>query len=726
MVLWFLALPLLRTVAAAPGIVFPVNSQVPPVARVSKAFQFTFALSTFSSDAGSTNYTLSGAPRWLQLDSLSRSLFGTPDPQDAGAPTFNLVASDPTGSCAMAVTLVVSAEPGPSLGRPVADQLAVFGGFSSPQSLIMAYASPLSLSFSRDTFTNTNGNTVYYALCANNTPLPSWISFDPANLAFSGTTPQSTSPGELSQIYNIYLTASDVVGFAGAIASFQIVVETHIFEFGPEPKQVDTTPGVFVNYSGLQNSLTLDGIPVNISELSQVATNAPSWLSLDNETLILSGSPPDDVSSTNFTISATDKYGDQADTTVFIQTSNSTTCSLLPNTLGPVNATINSVFAYSLGGALDSTPDLLVAVDLSDTPWLKFDPTSRTIEGNVPNNIKPGEVRLGITATEGGRSQNATLTIDIIPRATTSSAPSTSGPSSTVGGGRPASPSSTSGTHDSAAGLSVNGAHTKKWIAAAVVVPLLAALGVCIMLLCWCRKRRRISKQGYMKPSKEQVSRPRPISAFNMTSFMPPRKPSSTPRPPSSIIQGEALRSRIPAFQHRSIDSILQEKASSNPPKVDLKRQSRSLFSAVGLPQEPYAALLAAESTPTYELAPEDQQRLSQSSKGTSKKTRLSRVPDISEISHGWRPHQTSVQTKRRSAVSIGSSATPFISCATAMAVRQATALFEIRGGARRNQHQAAGRPQQTVLRASILEANARRLWRRIYALFLDRQPRIP
>lgn len=149
MVGWFLVLGILTTVTAAPSIVFPVNSQVPPVARVSKAFQFTYAQTTFSSDAASITYALSGAPGWLQLDGERRSMFGTPGAQDAGPTVFQLVASDDTGSSAMSVTLIVSTEPGPALGSPVTDQLAAFGASSYPGSLILPYSSSIALSFSR-------------------------------------------------------------------------------------------------------------------------------------------------------------------------------------------------------------------------------------------------------------------------------------------------------------------------------------------------------------------------------------------------------------------------------------------------------------------------------------------------------------------------------------------------------------------------------------------------
>lgn len=71
------------TVDAIPTVAFPLKSQVPPVARISKPFSYTFLNSTFSSTLP-RSYTLSNAPSWLFLDSSTRTLSGTPSVSDVG------------------------------------------------------------------------------------------------------------------------------------------------------------------------------------------------------------------------------------------------------------------------------------------------------------------------------------------------------------------------------------------------------------------------------------------------------------------------------------------------------------------------------------------------------------------------------------------------------------------------------------------------------------------
>ena len=310
---------LISPTTAAPTAVFPINSQVPPVSRVSRPFQFTFSDSTFSSPANNITYTLTSAPVWLELDSFGRTFTGTPTTADVGSSNFSLVASDENGFTSMPVTFVTAVEPGPGLGLDVALQLSKQGLFSDPDRLILAPASPINISFSHDTFTNTNADTIFYANCANNTPLPSWLHFDPDSLLFSGVSPQAQAAGTRTQNFGVHLIASDVAGFSGAAATFNIVVESHVFAFRNTSYTLQIRGGQSVQYQDLLAGLSLDGNPVSSGDLNQTQGSAPTWLSLDPESLVLSGTAPGDVSSSNFTLTVTDRYGDQAETTIVLE-----------------------------------------------------------------------------------------------------------------------------------------------------------------------------------------------------------------------------------------------------------------------------------------------------------------------------------------------------------------------------------------------------------------------
>ena len=499
--LWTLSV----SVHATPSVNLPINAQVPPVARPNQAYDFVFSDSTFSWAGDSIGYSLANGPGWLQLDSTSRVFSGTPEPADAGSFAVDLVATDETGSSSMSVTFVVSSDPGPELGTSVAEQLPTFGRIPSPGSLSLAPSSALALSFSPDTFTNTNANTVYYALCANNTPLPSWVNFHPSNLTFSGITPSSTSPWELPQAFRIQLIASDVIGFSEAVASFQLVVESHVLLFGSSLHVINITSGVQINFSDLPHDLTLDGQPANSSDLRQVVASTPSWMSFSSSTLTLSGTPPANAASQNFTVTASDVYGDTASTIILLQNANSVMMSPFVGPSATVDATTGTNFTYHIKSMLVSDSTAKVAVDLgAASAWLNFNSTSLELQGLVPTNLQPQPVHVTVNATLGSQSQSQTLTIEV-QNTGVSSVPTTDSHSSSP----KATSGSTAGRDQSADATSSAHGPPKRWIAAAVIIPILFASGF-LLLLCFCLKRRRRRKadKNLLPPSKWRISRP--------------------------------------------------------------------------------------------------------------------------------------------------------------------------------------------------------------------------
>ncbi|KAL9033767.1 MAG: hypothetical protein Q9214_007353, partial [Letrouitia sp. 1 TL-2023] len=414
MALVFLFLNLLGAVGATPRTSLPVNAQVPPVARTAQSYRFTFSDSTFLSDEAIT-YSLIQSPSWIELDSTSRTISGKPGPEDSGTINLELVASDSTGSISMPITLVVSSDPGPGLGTSIADQLSGHAGFQSPDIILVLPSTSLSLSFSRDTFKNTSQKTVYYAQCANNTPLPSWIGFDPDTLSFTGTSPQFTSPDELPQSYGIRFTASDVAGFSAAVAYFDIVVERHVFGFGSREHIIHVIQEEFFNYTGLQSALTLDGIRTTPSDIRETHTDAPEWLWLDSSTLVLSGTPPKTASfPQRFSVTATDRYGENATAHVSVLLSNTTEEKLFSGSLPSAEAVINTNFEYFLNQSINSGINSLISVDLGGaSSWLKFDPDALTLKGSVPDNLRPQQVNLKVMASKGPVIQVEVLSINV-------------------------------------------------------------------------------------------------------------------------------------------------------------------------------------------------------------------------------------------------------------------------------------------------------------------------
>ena len=343
-------------------------------------------------------------------------------------------------------------------------------------------------------------------MCANNTPLPSWLSFNPDDLSFSGTTPESTSPAELTQTVGIDLVASDVVGFAGAVATFQLVIESHLFKFGKNTYTLNVRPGDAFNYTGLQNDLLFDGLPVKPSDLTQVTAQTPAWVVFDTQTLLLSGTVPLLPSSQNVTVCAKDVYGDQSNTAILIQTTTDNS-DLFSDAEDTLDATIGSNFKYDLSGILNTSPNLLVTVDLGNaSSWLKFESSKLQLTGNVSNDMIPQQILLNITAREDSRCQSKIVTLSITrdPRGSNSSSISPSKVITTI-----PTPSITSQPRSPAAVPIDSESNRRRKEAAAVTVPLVIILiGLLILSLRFRRKRQERSKRGYLNPFKENISYP--------------------------------------------------------------------------------------------------------------------------------------------------------------------------------------------------------------------------
>ena len=623
-------LALACTTIAVPSVNLPVNAQVPAVARVSKAFNFVFSESTFASNGPSITYALSNSARWLNLDSPSRTLSGTPGPGDVGSVAINLVATDDTGSASTPVTLVVSADPGPGLGTPLKDQLTARASSSTADSLILSHSSSISLSFLPDTFTNTNDKTIYYAICANNTPLPSWLAFNPTGLSFSGTAPESTSPAELSQTFGIKLIASDVVGFAGAVATFQLVIESHLFAFGKNLYTFNVIPGNPFNYTGLQADLLFDGISIKSSDLAQVTAQTPSWMTFDPDTLALHGTAPVSAGPQNITVSATDVYGDKADTIIFAQPSNDTS-NLFNDAIDTLNSTIGSDFEYDLSGVLNTSPVLLVTVDLGNaSSWIKFDPIKLELTGSIPNDTRPQQVLLDITARQASRSQSKTVTLNVTAAGRGSDNRTARRSQSTTA---IVTPTATS-QPGLPVGASASSERTKRRKEAVLItVPVaLMLLGLLILLLHFRRRRQLRLKRGYLNSPKEKISYPFRTTEDRETASEEAVIPS-TPR-----YQRASLLPRVDLRQYR----LRSSKASGN--------EARELPNSESWQEEVVRAIPELSTSQEQHPQPQARTRNYLSSTGRSKNSR------ISAKSYNTQARRLSKPITRRSHISRASS----------------------------------------------------------------------
>jgi axial budding pattern protein 2 len=496
---------LLHPLEAAPTLNFPVNSQVPPVARLWEQFSFTIAESTFVVSGDSIDYGLLNQPSWLHFDNATRTFLGKVPGDQVGPTKFELIASDSAGSTYHGVTFIVTAQGGPHPGEALLPQLSKAGPTSAPASLFLYPLEPFSITFTSDTFSDTTNDTVFYATSADNSPLPSWLQFDAPSLGFSGTSPPLVSPTARPQAYGVRLIASDIAGFGEAEVTFQIVVGYQILAFSKSSHTIEVVPGQAFESEPLRKDLMLDGSPVDDTELTSVTSNAPTWAELDTEQISLSGTPPRGVTSQSVLVEVADTHGDTANATISLVVSRSQ-IKLFVRDLAPVTATTGQDFRYTIDQATLSSKDIQVTADLNNvSSWLTYDATMRILSGSVPETLEAGPILIALDATLGPIMERELLVVNVFANVLETTASASTAQSSRK------FPSATENPNANANPIKDNapGHEDRRWvILLAVLLPTLTLLCLGVLLWYYCCRRRRRNPRYSPNGSEAYISRP--------------------------------------------------------------------------------------------------------------------------------------------------------------------------------------------------------------------------
>ena len=493
-----LMVQLVQIVLCQPTIIFPFNSQLPPVARLNKLFSYSFSLDTF---APSTNlsYSLGDHPAWLFIESAERRLYGTPHSKDIPsgsvvAQSVIIIATDSTGSTPMNATLMVSRNAPPSVQIPTYQQIQHIGDYSAPSSLLSYPSVPFTYSFKPNTFTESPNNLNYYAVSATKSPLPAWIKFDASSLTFSGETPPLESPDESPQAFNFMLIASDIPRFSAASVSFSIIVGNHKLSIREATIILNTTRQSSFRFTNLQSRIKLDGNPVKPTDLSISTEHLPDWLSLDNETLEIAGTPGQSAKSAQFTILLHDVFGD----TLAISAVVNVAMSLFISTFRDINARPGEVLNVDLENYFRSPADTeVIGTTKTQNNWLRLE--GLRLYGLVPESAS-GLLSIYIRAESrlSGITETHKLQVKFANTTGTSNSPTSSfqSPKSFRSPTLKITRFTQAATALTKIDPADSGQDTKKYILLATIIPTLAiAFGV---LLSFCYFRGRRGHQTYL------------------------------------------------------------------------------------------------------------------------------------------------------------------------------------------------------------------------------------
>ncbi|XYQ55393.1 putative Ig domain-containing protein [Pectobacterium carotovorum] len=392
----------------APVVATPIPAQ--SVAQ-DGSLSFTVPAGTFTDPDGDT-LTLSATladgtalPAWLSFNPATGTFTGTPDNGDVGSLTIKVTATD--GSNASVST---------TFGLTVTNvnDAPVVSGTVPPQSV--AQDSGLNFTLPSGLFTDADaGDTLTLsATLADGTPLPAWLSFNPATGTFSGT-PANGDVGSLT----IKVTATDGSN-ASVSTTFGLTVtnvnEAPVVSGTVPPQSVAQDSGLnFTLPSGLFTDADA-GDTLTLSATLADGTALPSWLSFNPATGTFSGTPANgDVGSLTIKVTATDGSNASVSTTFGLTVTNVNDAPVVSGTVPPQSVAQDSSLNFTLPSGLftdaDAGDTLTLSATLADgtalPSWLSFNPATGTFSG-TPASGDIGNLTIKVTATDGSSASVST------------------------------------------------------------------------------------------------------------------------------------------------------------------------------------------------------------------------------------------------------------------------------------------------------------------------------
>ena len=284
----------------------------------------------------------------------------------------------------------------PALSAPLADQ-------GVPEDSAVAFAVP------QDAFSDPDANDVlsYRAALADGSPLPAWLSFDPASRVFSGT-PRQADVGTIE----VRVTATDVWDLS-AFDDFTLAVANvndapAVANPIADLSALEDAPFVFT----LPQDAFADEDPGDTLVTTVAGANGealPAWLGYDPGSRTLSGTPANgDVGTFELVASAGDAAGETASDSFSITVINTNDAPMLVNAIADQAASEGAVFGFVVPDAtfedMDAGDTLAYGAALAGggalPGWLSFDAATRTFSG-TPAAGDAGTLSIEVSATDG-------------------------------------------------------------------------------------------------------------------------------------------------------------------------------------------------------------------------------------------------------------------------------------------------------------------------------------
>jgi Ca2+-binding RTX toxin-like protein len=346
----------------------------------------------------------SSLPAWLSFDATTRTLSGTPPLNFNGVLQVTVTATDGSLSASDQFALTITpVNDAPVLALPLADMSAL-------EDNAVSFVLPAG------SFTDVDSALTLSAKLTDGSALPTWLSFNAATRAFSGTPPLN-----FNGVLQVVVTASD--GSLSASDQFALTIApvNDAPVLALPLADMSTVEDNAVSFVLPQASFTdVDGDALTLSAKLADGGSLPSWLSFNASTRTFSGTPPLNfngvlqviVTASDGSLSASDQLA------LTITPVNDAPVLALP--LADMSALEDNAVSFVLptGSFTDVDSALALSATLADgsalPAWLSFNAVTRTFSGTPPLNFN-GVLQVVVTASDGSLSTSDQFALTITP-----------------------------------------------------------------------------------------------------------------------------------------------------------------------------------------------------------------------------------------------------------------------------------------------------------------------
>jgi len=367
-----------------------------PVTQVNEGQNYVYDVNANDADGDTLTYSLTTAPSWLSINSQTGLITGTA-PQVTSDTNYNVVVSvsDGKGSVSQAYTLTVK-----NIVVPPQNNLPVIT--STPVTQVNE-----GQNYVYDVNANdADGDTLVYSL----TQAPSWLSINSATGLITGTAPQVNADTQ----YNVVVSVSD--GKGSVSQSYVLTVKNVVVPPVNNLPVITSTPVTQVN-EGQNYVYDVNATDQDGDILVYSLTTAPSWLSINSATGLITGTAPQVNADTQYNVVVSVSDGKGSVSQSYVLTVKNVVVPPVNNLPVITSTPVTQVnegqnYVYDVN-ATDQDGDILVYSLTTAPSWLSINSATGLITGTAPqvNADTQYNVVVSVSDGKGSVSQSYVLTV---------------------------------------------------------------------------------------------------------------------------------------------------------------------------------------------------------------------------------------------------------------------------------------------------------------------------